>query len=164
MSASADSNVLVRLFAADDAEQTRRSQALLASVEDASASLFVPQIVLCELVWVLARRYRFSRQRIGEVIETLIATGSIALEGPDDVRAALAAFRAGRGDFSDYLIRERARRAGMLPVTTFDEDVMDEDGFAPPEGRRGRPGGDRVSEPAPRYRSRPRRRRRSPER
>lgn len=161
MSASADSNVLVRLFAADDEEQTRRAQALLASIEGAAASLFVSQIVLCELVWVLARRYRFSRERIDGVVTTLIATQSIAIESPEDVHAALAAFRAGRGGFADYLIRERSRRAGMLPVATFDEGVMTEDGFARPEDWRGGSVADRVSEPTPRYRSRPPRRRRT---
>ena len=48
------------------------------------------------------------------------------------------AFRAGSGDFPDYIIRERARRAGALPVCTFDRRLQSEEGFAgPSQWRRG---------------------------
>ena len=86
-----------------------------------------------------------------EVVTTLSETHGIAIEDADDVGAALAAFRVGRGDFADYLIRERSRRAGMLPVATFDEVVMIEEGFAGPAERMRELGNGRVSERLPRY-------------
>ena len=65
MSATADTNVLVRLFTHDNASQRRKATELLELLEETDASLFVPQIVLCELVWVLTRSYRFDRARRG---------------------------------------------------------------------------------------------------
>ena len=159
---ASDSNILVRLFANDDPRQTALAAALLADVAADGERLFVSNVVLCETVWTLARTYRFRRERIGVVIDDLLASDVLMVEDSDDVSAALAAFRAGRGDFADYLIRERARRAGALPVATFDETVMHEDGFAgPSKWRRRRRDADGVSErPAPRYGRRRARRRR----
>ncbi len=155
MSAS-DSNIVVRLFADDDPMQSAMVAALIADVEQAGDRLFVSNVVLCETVWTLGRTYRFDRAQIASVVEDLLETATFDLESSDDVRAALDAFRAGRGGFADYLIRERARRAGELPVATFDKDVMHEDGFAGPSAwrRRGRGGAGEVREGPPRRRRR----------
>lgn len=158
MSAS-DTNILVRLFANDDPTQAALVAALLADLGSAGERLFVSNIVLCETVWTLARIYHFSRDRIAVVVDDLIASDNFVLESSDDVNAALDAFRAGRGDFADYLIRECARRAGTLPVATFDKAVMQEEGFSGPSEwhRRKDEGG--VRERTPRYgrRAKPRR-------
>ena len=42
---------------------------------------------------------------------------------------ALAAYRVGRGDFADYLIREQARAAESAEVVTFDQALKGEEGF-----------------------------------
>jgi len=149
MSAS-DSNILVRLFANDDPAQAALVADLLADSGTVGERLFVSNIVICETVWSLARTYRFNRDQIGVVVGALITSDSFVLESEDDVRAALDAFQIGRGGFADYLIRERARRAGALPVATFDKDVMHEEGFAGPTAWRRRRD-DRVSEKTPRY-------------
>jgi len=159
MSAS-DSNIVVRLFANDDTTQVELIVELLSDARSIGERLFVSNIVLCESLWTLATRYRFGRDRIDAVVATLIASDEFMLEAEDDVRAALDAFRSGRGDFADYLIRERARRAGALSVATFDKDVMHEEGFAGPAAWRRRRD-DRVSEKTPRYGRRRRGRRSS---
>ena len=45
------------------------------------------------------------------------------------VERALEAYREGRGDFADYVIREHALVAGAKEVVSFDRALRDEDGF-----------------------------------
>ena len=49
-----DTNVLVRYLTADDAKQTALAEKLLEQASERDQPLFIPVLVLCELVWVLA--------------------------------------------------------------------------------------------------------------
>ena len=56
---SIDTNVLVRLLAADDAKQAAQARALMHSATQVGESLFVPLTVVLELEWVLRSRYEY---------------------------------------------------------------------------------------------------------
>jgi predicted nucleic-acid-binding protein len=56
------------------------------------------------------------------------------MEGPDDVKRALEAYAAGRGDFADYLIAERAMANGCASIATFDRVLHSDARFVPPTG------------------------------
>jgi predicted nucleic-acid-binding protein len=124
-----DTNVLVRLLVEDHPRQERRAKRLVDRELDAGEVVFVPEVVLVETVWVLGRRYRVERSEIGSVIGGLISSRDVAFEDRDRVQRALRAYEKGRGDFSDYLIREQARSAGCSAVHTFDRKLLREGGF-----------------------------------
>ena len=50
-----DTNVLVRFIVEDDDEQTGRAVLLIHDALAKNEPLFVSEVVLCEVVWVLAR-------------------------------------------------------------------------------------------------------------
>ena len=127
-----DTNVLVRFLVADDERQTARARALLQGVIDADASCFVSDVVLCEAVWVLAVAYRIPRAEIARHLGSLLRARHLAFRSTDQLGRALAAFREGKGDFADYMIREDARAAGCEAVVTFDRAILPEDGFRSP--------------------------------
>jgi predicted nucleic-acid-binding protein len=129
---SLDTNVLVRLLVADDPAQTRRAVALLERLDADSQKAHVSEIVLCELVWVLARGYGHDRRRIAAALSLLIAARQLTFDAPDNVLRALRAYRAGKGDFADYLIREHARAAGCDALMTFDKKLHKEELFRAP--------------------------------
>jgi predicted nucleic-acid-binding protein len=130
-----DTNVLARFLVADDEAQAAAATAAFAAADRQRVSLFVSQIVLCELVWVLARAYRQSRPAIVGVLESLLRSRGLEVEGRDEVGRAVVAFASGKGDFADYLVRERSRAAGCESVLTFDAALLKEDGFIRPSGR-----------------------------
>lgn len=129
----ADTNVLLRLLVEDDDEQAIRQHGLvvrlLADTESAGDRLFITDVALCEVVWAMRFTYRVPREVLRERLEALVKTKIFAFEAPDGVGSAVAAFAAGRGDFADYLIRERARANGCEIVATFDKALLREDGF-----------------------------------
>jgi predicted nucleic-acid-binding protein len=113
-----DTNVLVRLIARDDVRQA------------ASADLFVESgawvsvLALAEATWVLAAVYKRTAPGVAIAVEMLLHHKSLTLQDSDVVRAALELFRARPAlGFSDCLMLQLARKAGHLPLGTFDRGL-----------------------------------------
>jgi predicted nucleic-acid-binding protein len=126
-----DTNVLVRFLVEDDRSQAERARKLLAGIDARNDRCCITDIVLCELVWVLASCYGISRAEIGATIKKLIATRQLSFSSTDRVHRVVESFLSGAGDFADYLIREQAREAGCSAVATFDRKLLKEKGFSP---------------------------------
>ena len=114
-----DTNVVVRFLVRDDQRQAEAARVLLESLT-AERPGFVCREVAVELVWVLERAYRISRDRIAAILEELVATEELVIEAADDVAQAASRYRASGTGFSDLMVLAAARRSGAHPVYTFD--------------------------------------------
>lgn len=113
-----DSNVLVRLVTRDNALQ--------AEVADrwVETGAWVSILALAETAWVLSSVYRRSPAEIASVIEVLLNHKDLSLQDSDVVAAALNCFRKRPAlGFADCLLLELARKAGHLPLGTFDREL-----------------------------------------
>ena len=124
-----DTNVLVRYLVEDDRKQSATAAALIDRAVTDDEMLFISDIVLCELVWVLAGSYRVGRARIASTVKELLRAKHVSFAAPDQLSAALQAYVAGKGDFADYVIRAHAAAAGCEAVVTFDRDLLKDSGF-----------------------------------
>jgi len=124
-----DTNVLVRLVLQDDETQARAAERLVVRARREQTHLFVADVVWCELVWVLTRRAGLSRDDIAAALDQLLRTELIVVAAPAVIERSLAAYRKGKGDFADYLVREQARAIDAGDVVTFDRALKGEDGF-----------------------------------
>ena len=127
-----DTNVLVRFLVEDDAGQTRRATRLIKKAQERGEALFISDIVMCEVVWVLSTSYRFSRTEIAGVLSSLLRAKGVVFASSDQLARALYAFSSSKGDFADYLIREHARAAGAKTVVSFDKPLLRDKGFSSP--------------------------------
>jgi predicted nucleic-acid-binding protein len=113
-----DTNVLVRLLSRDDAKQVAAADAAIAK------GAWVSQLVLAESIWVLGAIYERAPKQLIAALELLLAHESLVLQDADVVAAALLQFRAKPAlGFSDCLVLEIARKAGHLPLATFDKSL-----------------------------------------
>ena len=118
-----DTNVLVRLTACDDDRQ------LAAAREFVATGGWVSLIVLAETTWVLKSGYGLTHAAIADTIEILLHHERLTLQDADVVAAALAHYRRRPTlGFSDCLVLEAARKAGHLPLGTFDRALGRLDG------------------------------------
>jgi predicted nucleic-acid-binding protein len=124
-----DTNLLVRLIVQDDAAQARAVERLLVRARRDQTSLFVADVVMCELVWVLTRRVGLSRADIADALDRLLRTELVVVADAAITSRTLSAYREGRGDFADYLVREQAMAHEALEVVTFDRTLKGEAGF-----------------------------------
>lgn len=127
-----DTNVLVRYLVEDDASQSRRATKLLEEAIARDDQLFISDIVMCEMVWVLSSAYRFSRTEIVDALACLFRAKSVVFDSTDRLARSLNAYQKGTGDFADYMIRELARAAAAETVATFDRSLLKETGFSKP--------------------------------
>jgi predicted nucleic-acid-binding protein len=127
-----DTNVLVRLLVKDDAAQTRKVVDLFKRLDADADRAHVSDVVVCELVWVLESCYAFDRKQIAATLSQVFAARQLCFDSSDRLLRALAAFKAGRGDLEDYLIREHAKAAGCDEVVTFDKTLWKEEGYCAP--------------------------------
>lgn len=113
-----DTNVLVRLIARDDPDQTASAESFV------SVGAWVSTLVLAEAIWVLASVYDVESSDQATAVEMLLDHRELTIQDRETVAAAVALFRAKPAlGFSDCLIFEMARRAGYLPLGTFDRNL-----------------------------------------
>ena len=90
---------------------------------------WVSPLVLAETLWVLESVYELDAERRALAVDMLLNHQSLTLQDPDVVTSALAHFRQKPSlAFSDCLVLEIARKAGQLPLGTFDRNLGKLDG------------------------------------
>ncbi len=115
-----DTNILLRYLLEENDPQKASADRFFIRSAERGETLFVNQIVLCEVTWVLARALKFDRQQIGAILERLLATEQLEFEAKDLIVDALGIYRTTRADFADCLIGVRNRDSGCGATVTFD--------------------------------------------
>ena len=118
-----DTNVLVRLVTRDDAMQAEAAE------EFVSSGAWVSHLVLTETVWVLSAVYDLAPTAIATAVEMLVSHQRLTVQDRGTAVAALDHFKNKPTlGFSDCLVLEIARKAGHLPLGTFDRKLGRLDG------------------------------------
>ncbi len=127
-----DTNILVRYIVQDDKEQAAHAAQVIEQCTPQHPA-FISCITLCEFHWVLAATYGVSKSDRMKTLDTILSIASFEIEQITCCIKALNAYRDGRADFSDYLIREIAQAHGFDKVITFDRNALKSEGFHAPE-------------------------------
>jgi predicted nucleic-acid-binding protein len=113
-----DTNVLVRLVTRDDAKQTAAAERFI------EGGAWVSHLVLMEATWVLATVYDVASSEMAVAVDMLLNHKDLTVHDADVVALALQQFQAKPAlGFSDCLVLEVARKAGHLPLGTFDRNL-----------------------------------------
>ncbi|EJF75960.1 MULTISPECIES: type II toxin-antitoxin system VapC family toxin [Bartonella] len=119
MKISVDTNVLARAVLQDDKEQGEVASKILREASLIAISL----PCLCELVWILRRGARLSKEDVAGMLRDLLATSNIVMNRPA-VEAGLAILEAG-GDFADGIISYEGNWLGGETFVSFDKLAID---------------------------------------
>jgi len=118
-----DTNVLVRLITRDDSRQAASADAFI------EKGAWVPVLALADAMWVLATVYHRNAAALAIAIEMLLNHKDLTLQDSEVVSAALDLFRSRPSlGFSDCLMVQFARKAGHLPLGTFDRGLSKVEG------------------------------------
>jgi len=118
-----DTNILVRLVVRDDLAQVRAAEEFI------TGGAWVSHLVLAETAWVLDAVYDRDAEQVGTAVSMLLNHKELTLQDAEVVTSALETFRDRPTlGFSDCLVLEIARKAGHLPLGTFDRDLAKVDG------------------------------------
>jgi predicted nucleic-acid-binding protein len=113
-----DTNVLVRLITRDDSHQAASAERFI------EKGAWVSVLALAEAAWVLTTVYQLNSKELATAIEMLLNHRDLVLQDSETIARSLELFRAKPAlGFSDCLMLQLARKAGHLPMGTFDRSL-----------------------------------------
>ena len=122
-----DTNVLVRFLTQDDDAQFQVAADLIEGcTRDAPG--YVCREVMIELIWVLERAYKYSREEIADALLRIVTASQLSVENAQDIASIVNLYRDEGYDFADLMIRQAAQRPESRILKTFDQKLARLDG------------------------------------
>jgi predicted nucleic-acid-binding protein len=116
-----DTNILVRFLVGDDEAQAEIVYRIFKNAESDKKQLFIPLLVVLELIWVLESVYDISRKEIIDAINGLTLMPVLKLESVPTLQRFTRYALATDNDLPDLLIACSAAIQGCESVITFDK-------------------------------------------
>lgn len=116
-----DTNILVRYITNDNQEQAILATELLEKYTGKEKSIFINNIVLCELVWVLDRGYKYKKTEIVKTLKLLLSSIEFEFENHELSFLAVFKYETSEADFSDILIGIINSNLGCHTTYSFDQ-------------------------------------------
>ena len=118
-----DTNILVPFLIGDDKQQAKKVYNIFKKAESEKDELFVPLLVVLELIWVLESVYEISRADILDSIREFLLLPILRFEHKSVLQQFTLSAQANRYDLADLLIAHSAKMQGCETVLTFDKKV-----------------------------------------
>lgn len=116
-----DTNILVRFLTGDDEAQAHQVYEIFKEAEAEKNELFVPLVVVLELIWVLGSVYEISRPEILDAINDLLLMPILKFEHQAALQRFIYSSQENNHDLSDLLIAHAAQINGCDTILTFDK-------------------------------------------
>ncbi|MBF0208878.1 MAG: type II toxin-antitoxin system VapC family toxin [Oligoflexia bacterium] len=116
-----DTNILIRLLTKDDELQAKRVYEVFQTAESEHTRLFVPLLVVLEVIWVLEAVYDIGRFEILDCINDLLLMPVLKFECRLTLQQFIDSAQGNKYDLSDLLIAHSAKTNGCQAVLTFDK-------------------------------------------
>ena len=118
-----DANIVLRFLLGDHPEQSPRCRELMRRVQDGEEEIFIPEVVVCDVVWTLQRFYRWPPDRIRRFVGTLLDLDGVQAARKTILSQALHLFADLGIDFSDALIAAVFKDTAPAEIYTYDRDL-----------------------------------------
>ena len=118
-----DTNILIRYVIQDLPEQSKKATKFLERNCTVENPGHISLIVLCEVVWVLRKAYRYSKEDIFKLLLMILSAAEFSFESPAVAWEAVRQYKNGIADFADYLIGQINKLNGCVATITFDKQA-----------------------------------------
>lgn len=116
-----DTNILTRFITKDDEKQANRIYQLFKQTEETQEKLFVPLLVVLELIWVLESIYEISNEDILDSLSDLLLMPILQFESETVMQSFINSARNTKFDLSDILIAHTGHSFDCESTLTFDK-------------------------------------------
>lgn len=118
MTASLDTNVLIRHLTGDPPAQARRATAYLRRASE----LLLPDLIVAEVVYVLESFYEVKRQQVAELVRAIVGFPAVAVVDESLLLRALEVYEVERLDFARAYLVASAEASGVGTIVSFDQE------------------------------------------
>ncbi len=119
LSASLDTNVLIRHLTGDPREQAARATAVFAG----AGPLLLADLILAECVYVLESFYEVPADRVAGLMRSALALPSIVCVDSEILLRALEVDADDRLDFAEAYLVAQAEASGVTEIVSFDRAI-----------------------------------------
>jgi len=111
-----DANIILRFLTNDDPDKARACAGLLARVERNEEQIWLPDLVLADVVWTLEKFYRQSKETIADLLVRLISLRGMRCSSKDNALLALSLYVRHNIDWTDAFVAAQllAQRSPIL--------------------------------------------------
>lgn len=118
-----DTNVVLRYLTRDDKVKAERCKKLLQdAVSGKSPSLFISDMAVAEIVWVLESVYKLSSSEVNEKLEVILAAPNLEFQNKAIVSQCLVIYATYNVDFIDAYQAVLAQHLGISRIYSYDTD------------------------------------------
>lgn len=119
-----DANVIIRYKTNDHPDMARKSRALIERIDN-GLEVFIPEVVISEVVYVLTSKalYNLSREDVKDYLTHIINLKGAVVSGKGVLLRALVIFSTTKLDFVDSLLASYVENGKFDHIITFDEKI-----------------------------------------
>lgn len=120
-----DTNILVRYLTRDDDKQSTDVLSFLNQYSGDESSIYINNVVLCEIIWVLESAYEYSKQEISNALKLILQTPEFAFENHTTIVKVLYEYEQTNSvDFADILISYTNADKGCSVTYSLDKKAI----------------------------------------
>lgn len=124
-----DANVILRYLTNDVVEQGKQAEELLKRVETGNEDVFLPDIILADIIWILEGYYKQAREDIREWITAILSLQGLIFSDKDTALNALDIFVDKKTDWSDAFTSSQMLQQEITEIYSFDKHFDRIDGI-----------------------------------
>src|SRR5260370_41684714 len=119
-----DTNIILRFLTGEDLKKQEAAAALFERIEKKEETVYAPESVICDAVFVLAspRQYNKSREDVRDLLFPLVSLENLKLPNRRTLLRALDIYAAYPIDFSDALLKATMEADNAQIIYSYDTD------------------------------------------
>ncbi len=118
----ADTNLFIRFFTGKPENQAEKSRKFLEQVSKGRYELFICDLIIAEIIYVLESIYNLDRSGIVEKIVAIAEIDNAVIENRGVILRALDLYEEKKIDFIDAYMACHAQKNNCDTISTFDKD------------------------------------------
>lgn len=125
-----DANVILRYLTNDIPDQAKQAEELLKRVEEGNEDVFLPDIILADIIWILEGYYKQTREDIRQWIIAILSLQGLTFSDKDTALNALDIYVDKKVDWPDAFTASQMLQREITGIYSFDKHFDRIDGIS----------------------------------
>ena len=117
-----DANIILRFLTNDDPEKATACESLLSRVESGQEQVYLPDLIIADIIWTLEKYYRVEKRKIREMMIRILAPESLYCSSKSQVLSALAIYTSKKIDWTDAFVAAQMIASDLKEIYSYDQD------------------------------------------
>ncbi|MDI6731090.1 MAG: PIN domain-containing protein [Candidatus Margulisbacteria bacterium] len=117
-----DTNVIIRFLTRDDKRKAKKCRILFEKVLTGELKLFITNLAVAEVVWVLEKVYKLSKRAIRLNIEAILNTPNLVFQNRGIISESIILYDIHGIDFINVYHKIYMLKSGIKEIYSYDKD------------------------------------------